>query len=392
VSRAVLLAILAVQAVLSLRMHNTAFEDEALYLSAGHQELAHLLYGVPLPDDYASFFSGSPVLYPILGALADTWGGLAAARHVSLLTMLTATGLLYSLTRRLFNERIGLCAAVIFSVTESAIFLGNFATYDAPALCLLALAAWIVVRTASFRWPVYLLAAPVAALAVGTKYAALLFVPTIVVLAGAAAWPQRGRQALIPPVALAIVVAGLLAGALHLAGPDYLIAVKSTTTARAHGTTPLLTLLKDCLLWGSLPFALAVICSVAYALRPHNEPGEQIAPAGGRPRQRRVRGRGPAGLLPRDRLRRHRDRAAGRHPGPDAGSRPLVPARRGPAQLRRLRHLLHLGQALAGPALAGPALGVPLQDPRVGHIRVDWVTRDGFRCGKKAVSQAGSPR
>ncbi len=126
-SRAALLAILAVQAVLSLRMHNTAFEDEALYLSAGHQELAHLLYGVPLPNDYASFFSGSPVLYPLLGALADTWGGLAAARHVSLLTMLTATGLLYSLTRRLFNERIGLCAALIFSVTESAIFLGNFA-------------------------------------------------------------------------------------------------------------------------------------------------------------------------------------------------------------------------------------------------------------------------
>ena len=82
VSRAVLLAILAVQAVLSLRMQNTAFADEALYLTAGHQELAHLLYGVPLPSDYASFFSGSPVLYPILGALADTWGGLAAARHV----------------------------------------------------------------------------------------------------------------------------------------------------------------------------------------------------------------------------------------------------------------------------------------------------------------------
>ena len=284
-SRAVLLAILAVQAVLSLRMHNTAFEDEALYLSAGHQELAHLVYGVPLPNDYASFFSGSPVLYPILGALADTWGGLAAARHVSLLTMLAATGLLYSLTRRLFNERIGLCAAVIFSVTESAIFLGNFATYDAPALCLLALAAWIVVRTSSFRWPVYLLAAPVAALAVGTKYAALLFVPSIVALAAAAAWPQRGRRALIPAAALAIATGGLLAGALHLAGPDYLIAVKSTTTARAHGTTPVMTLLKDCLLWGALPFALAVTGTVAYALRPTNEPGEHIAPAGGRLRR-----------------------------------------------------------------------------------------------------------
>ena len=285
VSRAVLLAILAVQAVLSLRMHNTAFEDEALYLTAGHHELAYLLYNVPLPSDYASFFSGSPVLYPILGALADTWGGLAAARHVSLLAMLTTTALLYSLTRRLFNERIGLCAAVIFSVTESAIFLGNFATYDAPALCLLAVAAWIVVRTASFRWPVYLLAAPVAALAVGTKYATLLFVPTVVVLAAVAAWPQRGRRALIPAVALTVAMVGLLAGALYLAGPDSLIAVKSTTTARAHGTTPAIALLKDCLLWGGLPFALAVIGTVAYAQRPHNEPGERIAPPGSRLRR-----------------------------------------------------------------------------------------------------------
>ena len=70
--------------------------------------------------------------------LADSIGGLAAARAVSLLAMLTTTGLLYSLTRRLFNERVGLCATVIFSVTESALFLGNLATYDAPALCLLA--------------------------------------------------------------------------------------------------------------------------------------------------------------------------------------------------------------------------------------------------------------
>ncbi len=44
--------------------------------------------------------------------------------------------------------------------------------------------------------------------------------------------------------------------------------MKSTTTARAHGTTPVMTLLKDCLLWGALPFALAVIGTVAYALRP----------------------------------------------------------------------------------------------------------------------------
>jgi len=282
VSRAVLFAILCVQAALSLRMSNTAFEDEALYLYSGHLEIAHLLHGTPLQGNYASYFSGAPVLYPVLGALADDVGGLAAARAVSLIAMLGTTALLYSLTRRLFNERVGLCAAVIFSVTESALFLGHLATYDAPSLFLLALATWIVVRTATFRWPVYLLAAPPIALAVATKYASGLFVPTIVVLAALAAWPHRGRKALIPPVALGVAVAAILAAALKLAGAGYLTGIRFTTTARFQGTTTTTLLLRDSLQWGGLPFALALIGVVAYAIRPQTEPGEQIAAGGGR--------------------------------------------------------------------------------------------------------------
>ena len=282
ISRAVLLAILCVQAALTLRMSNTAFEDEALYLYSGHMELAHLLHGAPLQGDYSSYFSGAPVLYPVLGALADDVGGLAAARAVSLLAMLGTTALLYSLTRRLFNERVGLCAAVIFSVTESALFLGHLATYDAPALFLLALATWIVVRTATFRWPVYLLAALPIALAVATKYASALFIPTIVALSGLAAWPHRGRIALISPAALGAAVAALLGGALYLAGPAYETGIRFTTTARAAGTAATSLLLRDSLMWGGLPFALAVIGAVAYARRARTEPGELIAPPGGR--------------------------------------------------------------------------------------------------------------
>ena len=285
VSRAVLAAILLVQAALSLRMSNTAFEDEALYLYSGHLEIAHLLHGAALQGDYASYFSGAPVVYPVLGAAADSIGGLGAARTVSLLAMLATTGLLYSLTRRLFNERVGLCAAVIFSVTESALYLGHLATYDAPALCLLALASWIVVRTAAFRWPVYLLAAPVLTLAVADKYAAALFVPTIVLLSGLAAGPRHGRLALIPPFALAAATGVLLDVALHVAGYSYLIGIEFTTTDRFAGTTPTTVLLRDCLQWGALPFALALIGAVAYAIRPTTEPGEQIAAPGGRLRR-----------------------------------------------------------------------------------------------------------
>jgi 4-amino-4-deoxy-L-arabinose transferase-like glycosyltransferase len=317
VSRGVLAAVLCVQAALSLRMHNTAFEDEALYLYAGHMEIAHWLHGAALQGNYPSYFSGAPVLYPVLGAVADSVGGLAAARAVSLLAMLTTTGLLYSLTRRLFNERVGLCAAVIFSVTESALFLGHLATYDAPALCLLAIASWIVVRTAASRWPLYLLAAPIVALSVASKYAALLFSPTIVALTALAAWPHRGRKALIPPFAFAAAVAALLAGALYLAGPGYLRGVRFTTTGRFQGTTATMVLLRDSLLWGGLPFALALIGAVAYAIRPRTEAGERIAPPGSRLRRVALGTvlTGTALLAPADQIHLHTLTALQKHVG-----------------------------------------------------------------------------
>src|SRR5215469_13401781 len=64
-----LLIILALQSALSMRLiwSNTAFGDEALYLWAGHLEWAHWLHGEPIPD-FASYFSGAPVVYPPIGA------------------------------------------------------------------------------------------------------------------------------------------------------------------------------------------------------------------------------------------------------------------------------------------------------------------------------------
>ena len=139
ISRGVLLGILLMQAVLSLRLRNTAFEDEAQYLYAGRLEIAHLFHDAPLPINFASYFSGAPVLYPVLGAAANDVGGLAAARAVSLLEMLATTALLFAISRRLFNERVAVCASLLFSVTASITFLGSFATFDASCLFLLAL-------------------------------------------------------------------------------------------------------------------------------------------------------------------------------------------------------------------------------------------------------------
>src|ERR1700685_4532315 len=144
-----LLAVLAAQAVLSLRLiwSNTAFQDEALYLRAGHLEWARWLHHAPIPN-FPAYFSGAPVIYPPLGALADDVGGLVAARILSLCFMLGVTSLLWATTVRLYGQRAALLAAALFATLAGTQFLGAFATFDAMALFLLALAAWLGVRCA----------------------------------------------------------------------------------------------------------------------------------------------------------------------------------------------------------------------------------------------------
>ncbi len=285
ISRGVLLAILLMQAVLSLRLHNAAFEDEAQYLYAGRLEILHLFHHQPLPLNFAAYFSGAPVLYPVAGAWADSIGGLATARALSLLEMLATTGLLYTISRRLFNERVAICAALLFSVTMSVTFLGNFATYDATCLFLLAVTAWIMVRTALLRWPVFLLAVPVAALAVAVKYAGALFLPTIAVLPVLTAWPYRRRRVWAYPVVFGVLTAALLYAALKWGGHSYTEALSSTTTSRAQGTTPIGHIAWESLKWGGVVFLAAILGSVAYARRPRTDAEEEIAPAGSRLRR-----------------------------------------------------------------------------------------------------------
>ena len=147
-----LLAVLLVQAALSARLlwSNTAFQDEALYLRAGHLEWARWLHRAPIPD-FPAYFSGAPVVYPPLGALADSVGGLAAARILSLCFMLGVTTLLWGTAARLYGQRAALLATALFATLAGTQFLGAFATYDAMALFLLALAAWLGVRSADAR-------------------------------------------------------------------------------------------------------------------------------------------------------------------------------------------------------------------------------------------------
>ncbi|MFD3373979.1 MULTISPECIES: glycosyltransferase family 39 protein [unclassified Streptomyces] len=264
VSRAILLSVLVFQAALSLRLENTAFQDEAVHLGSGHVQIAHLLYGTPVPTDDALYFSGSPLLCPVVAALVDARFGLAGARLLSLFFMLGANTLLYAMTRRLFSERPALAAAALFAVIPSTIVLGHFATCDAAAVFLLALAAWIIVRTDRAPLVAVLLAAPVAVLAVGTEYAAGLYLPTLVMLAALVSWPHRGRRSIVRAVLLGIGLAVPILAGLHYS--DVLDGLRATT-AREHDTDGARELLWKTAVWSGPMFLTACGGAIAYARR-----------------------------------------------------------------------------------------------------------------------------
>src|SRR5258705_12037474 len=60
--------------------------------------------------------------------------------------MLGATALLWAAAGRLYGRRAAFFAAALFAVSGPALHLGSFATYDALAVLLVALAAWCVIR------------------------------------------------------------------------------------------------------------------------------------------------------------------------------------------------------------------------------------------------------
>jgi hypothetical protein len=266
-----LIAVLAVQAGLSLRLvrADTAFLDEAAYLWAGHLEWAHWLHGKPIPH-FPAYFSGAPVIYPPIGALADSVGGLTAARILSLIFMLGATILLWGTTSRLYGRRAAFFSSALFAVLGPTLHLGAFATYDAMALFLVALAACLVVRApdrgdATGRM---VAAGLVLALANATAYSSALFDPVVAVLVVLVAFPQPGRRIALRRVSVFVVflITPLLLGLL-IGGATYVGGIERTTLARVPGAASPLTVLSDSWQWAGLIVVLAVCGVVASAVR-----------------------------------------------------------------------------------------------------------------------------
>jgi hypothetical protein len=267
-----LLAVLGVQAALSASMvrARTAFGDEALYLTAGHLDWAHWLHGTQIPV-YQTWFSGAPVIYPPIGAIADSLGGLTAARLLSLLFMLGVTSFLWcTATRLLADKRAAFFAAALFAVLAPTLHLGSYATYDAPALLLLTAATWCAVRAVSSQQAVrWIIAAGILlALANATKYATALYDPTVLCVAFLSSWPDAGRQlALRRAAILAGTTAAVLAVLLALGGPGYLTGIQLTTTGRVHGTDTASLVFADAWSWTAVVLVPAVVAVVVCAAR-----------------------------------------------------------------------------------------------------------------------------
>jgi hypothetical protein len=265
-----LIVVLTVQACLSLRLvtSDTAYTDEALYLWAGHLEWSHWLHHTSLPP-FASYFSGAPVVYPPIVALADGLGGVTGARVLSLCFMLGATVLLHGVTRRTFDRQSAAFAAALFAGLGSAQFLGAFATYDAMALLLLATAVWVGVRAAACRTvgarlALLLLAAAALVTADAAKYAAGLFDPVVLIAIVCFHWRELGRRA---GAAAGVLVAGGtalgVAILLALGGKTYIDGIVSTTLARSPGNWPIFGILFVSAGWVGVVTVLGVIGAVA---------------------------------------------------------------------------------------------------------------------------------
>ncbi len=261
--------VLLVQCLLSIRLlrADTAFMDEAAYLWAGHLEWSNWLHSAPIPP-FAAYFSGAPVIYPPLGALADSIGGLVAARILSLAFMLGATALLWSCARRLFNRQAAFFAVALFAVLGPTLHLGAFATYDAMSVFLIALAAWLVVRAGERQdatgWLVA--AGVVLAIANATAYSSTLFDLIVIALALLTGLGQVGGKAAVTRcLTVLIVTAVLLTAGLLIGGSTYVHGVASTTIHRVVGGASAGRVLLDAWSWTGFVVA-AAWCGVVVSL------------------------------------------------------------------------------------------------------------------------------
>jgi 4-amino-4-deoxy-L-arabinose transferase-like glycosyltransferase len=153
--------------------------------------------------------------------------------------MLGATTLLWVTTRRLYGNLAAFFAAASWAVIAPTLHLSAFATYDAMAMFLIALAAWLATaRRADDDATRWMVAAGVTlAAANATAYSTAIIDPIVILLAIFSAWPQPGGKAALRRGALISVIAFTAGyGSLWLAGGHYQGGFDLTVLNRVTGT------------------------------------------------------------------------------------------------------------------------------------------------------------
>lgn len=252
-----LYVILAVTALLAVRLRNTAFIDEAMYINVGRDYLAHWFAGADLPEGTGYLFSGVPVLYPVLAGALDHIGGLYLVRAFSLVCVLATAVLIQRTTRAMFGGQSGTLAAAVFCFTGPVIFIGWFATFDALCILLLAAGAYVGVTRHGARSAI--LVGVLLAAAIAVKYTAVLFVPVMLAVMVVANTSARWRRLGIA-TATAVTVLGI---PYLLWGDQVRESIVFTTTGR-EALSPTTPAALVGTLWGSI--GLLMILAVIGAL------------------------------------------------------------------------------------------------------------------------------
>jgi 4-amino-4-deoxy-L-arabinose transferase-like glycosyltransferase len=261
-SVAALPLILAIQAFMSIRLiwKDTAYQDEALYLWVGHLEIAHWLHGVRIPA-FPTYISGAPVVYPPLAAVADSLGGLVAARLLSLLLMLGATALLWCAVRILFDRSSAFFAAALWASLGPTIQLGAFATFDAMSMFLMAAAVCCVARASVSRQATGWMLAAAAALVLSniTAYSSMIFDPVLFALTALAPVKRFGlsvaRTRLSSLLAYMVTLLTILA---KIGGSWYVQGFDHTVLNRVAGTSTIAGVVRSS--WSWIGFLLVLGC------------------------------------------------------------------------------------------------------------------------------------
>jgi len=254
-----LILILACQAGLALRLaySDTAFNDEALYLWAGHLVWASWLHGQPLPG-FAYYFSGDPLLYPPIGAVADSLGGLVAARIMSLAFMLGATTLLWATAARMYGRPAAFFAAALWALLGPTLHVSALATFDAMSMLMMALAVYCASRLASAGsssgWAV------IAGISLGianlAAYSSLIFDPIVVLFFVVAASGELDFRSECSRLFEMVICGGaVIFAAIGVGG--YLSGATETVFNRASGVTTSDSVIQQTWSWISVVVVIA---------------------------------------------------------------------------------------------------------------------------------------